>query len=147
MRLKGNKLAALDSGESFINVRFRPCQIVTLISVAFSYALVKKLAGRFFDRLEVAAGDISTEPSFLIGGESDRHGLVLPKTSRKITHNSDARFSRERNPPDQTSDLWQNSLILRQRYLVVMATNMQISEPGMYQAMTPGCRQVREAVA
>lgn len=68
MRLKGNKLAALDSGESFINVRFRPCQIVTLIGVTFNYALVKKLAGRFFDRREVAAGDISTESPLLDRG-------------------------------------------------------------------------------
>ena len=75
MRLKGNKLAALDGVESFINVRFCPCQIVASIDVAFSYTLVEKLAGRFFDRRKVAAGDISSEPRFLIGGENDEHAL------------------------------------------------------------------------
>ena len=98
MRLKGNKFAALDSGESFIDVRFRPCQIVALIGVAFSYALVEQLADRFFVRREVAADDMITDPSFLIGGESDRHDLILTKTSRKITHDSYAHCDEKSSP-------------------------------------------------
>ena len=67
MLLKGDFLAARDLGQRFINVRFRPCQIVAFLKRSFGNSLVDKLARRRFDRCKIAARHAPSEPCFLFG--------------------------------------------------------------------------------
>lgn len=70
--LKGNKFAPLDRGPRFIDERLRPCHVILVVfGGEFGNAIVDQLAGRLFNRREIASRNMGFNPSLLFGGERD----------------------------------------------------------------------------
>ncbi len=75
MLLKSHHVTTGDIGESFVNMGFGPCQIVAFFGGDFSNALVDELAHGILNRGEVAAFNVSAEPSYLFGRKANAHAF------------------------------------------------------------------------
>jgi hypothetical protein len=78
--LERDRLAMRDLGQSLVNVRLRPRQIIAPLNCKLGYALVDKLARRRFDRSKIATRHARFEPLFLFGIKCDRHRSLYHKS-------------------------------------------------------------------
>lgn len=73
MLLKRNKLAAFKRGQTVLNEGLCPNQIVLFKLTLDNTLVVDELTGDLLDRGKIAGRDMRLKPSFLVGGEGDRH--------------------------------------------------------------------------
>ncbi|MGD9657303.1 MAG: hypothetical protein AB7U61_06625 [Methylocystis sp.] len=76
MLFKRNRLAAFKRGQTFLNGRLCPSQIV-FFKFTLDNALVDELPGGLLDRRKIAGRDMGFEPGFLFGREGDRNALPM----------------------------------------------------------------------
>jgi hypothetical protein len=77
--LEGDFLAARNFGQSFVDIGFRPGQIVALVEGALGQGLVDELPGRIFDGSKIVARHVRFNPGFLLGIQRYRHGSSYHK--------------------------------------------------------------------
>jgi len=120
--IEGYILAAGDGGPRFVDIGFRPYEVVVFLGRALGDPLINKLTRRIFDRSEVAARNMGLEPCFLFGCQCNWHHSLYHKGGRfgsgiqgsfccHILHSSAGRFvqpndSRQSGPVPPTLKPW-----------------------------------------
>ena len=90
--LKGYILAAGDGSPRFVDIGFRPCEVVVSLGRALGNPLVNKLTRRIFDRSEVATRNVGLEPSFQFGCQCNWHHSLYYK-DRHVGSGIQCRFA------------------------------------------------------